>query len=188
MKKALHDENDAFLTYREGEITAWRTHDVEMLLAAANDAPNYEVTEKNGFTILKKDGVAVTRVSPEETFCTIVHDWMCDLVDQGVTDTLIDELNSAVANIRYLHVLQPATDGNPYWQYNIADMNRNLTVDEAAAYAFSHQLALGGLNGLKRCQLSDCQRFFIGRPNAKWCSKTCGSKSRVREKRKRDFE
>ena len=187
MKKALHDENDVFFTFREGGLLAWRIYDVDMLLAAANDAPDYEVSKKNGFNIYEKDGVVVTRESPKNAFCSIVHDWMCDLVDEGATDELIDELNDVLADIRYIHVLIPSEGGIPYWQNNIADMNSPPNVLGAAGYAFAHQLAIGGLEGLKRCQLPDCEKFFIGRPNAKWCSKSCGSKYRIRKKRQRDL-
>ncbi len=188
MKKALHDESGVFFTFREGDLIAWRPHDIDMLLSAANDASDYEVSKKNGFTILKKNGVVVTRVSLEDEFCSIVHDWMCDFVDEGVTDELIDELNDVLADIRYIHVLMPSESGIPYWQNNVADMNKSPNVLEAAGYAFAHQLTIGGLEGLKRCQLPDCENFFIGRPNAKWCSKSCGSKYRVRKKRKRGLE
>ena len=55
-----------------------------------------------------------------------------------------------------------------------------------AAYMFSNMTSLGWLTGLKRCRNPDCQEFFLGRTNVKWCSKSCGSLYRVRQKRKRD--
>lgn len=55
-----------------------------------------------------------------------------------------------------------------------------------AAYAFSAQLTVDGFVRLKYYEMRDCHKFFIGRPNTKWCSKACGSKYRVTEKRKRD--
>jgi hypothetical protein len=42
----------------------------------------------------------------------------------------------------------------------------------------------GGLRRIRRCQLSDCRKFFFGDPRAKWCSNACGSKSRKRKSRK----
>lgn len=187
MKKALHDEEKVYFSFREGEISAWSTHDMETLLAAANDVPEYEIEERMGFQVLLKDGEVVLRQSPEEAFCQILHDWMHDIVDNGITDDLIEELNDVVGNTRYIHVLMLSKEGKPFWQNNIADLNRSPDVLEAAGYAFAHQLAIGGLEGLRRCQLPDCEKFFIGRPNAKWCSKSCGSKHRVRQKRKKDF-
>lgn len=55
-----------------------------------------------------------------------------------------------------------------------------------AAYMFSNMTSLGWLEGLKRCKNPECQQFFIGRTNAKWCSKNCGSLYRVKRKRKKD--
>ena len=52
------------------------------------------------------------------------------------------------------------------------------------AYMFSNVVSLGGLERLKRCQSNDCLNFFIGRPNAKWCTSSCGSKCRVKKMRK----
>ena len=72
MKKALHDEEKVFFSFRKGEISAWSTHDMETLLAAANDVPEYEVEERKGFQVLLKDGEVVLRLSPEEMFCQIL--------------------------------------------------------------------------------------------------------------------
>lgn len=55
-----------------------------------------------------------------------------------------------------------------------------------ASYMFSNMVSLGWLDGLKRCKNPDCRHFFIGRPNVKWCKKSCGSLVRVRRKRKTD--
>ena len=187
MPKALHDEAEVFFTFQRGELIAWQASDVDMLIQAANDAPEFETTQKGDFTLLVKDGVVVPRVSDEEAFCIEVNDWMCELVDNGVTDEMIEELNSSLNDLRYVHVLMRSEDGKPYWQRNIADMNRPPNVVVLAAHAFAHLLTSGGLNGVKRCAMPDCEKFFIGRPNAKWCSKSCGSKHRVRRKRKRDI-
>ncbi len=187
MQKALHDEAEVFFTFQRGELVAWSANDVGMLIQAANDAPEYETIQKDGLTLLVKDGAVVPRISEEEAFCTEVHDWICELVEKGVTDEMIDELNSVLADLRYVHVLMRADDGRPYFQRNIADMNRPPNVEVLAAHAFAHLLTNGGLKGLKRCAMPDCEKHFIGRPNAKWCSKSCGSKHRVRMKRKRDI-
>ena len=159
MKKALHDEEKVYFSFRKGEISAWSTHDTEGLLAAANNVPEYEVEVRNGIPVLLKDGEGVLRMSPEEMFCNIVHDWMHDIVDNGITDDLIQELNDVVGKIRYIHVLMLSKDGKPYWQTNIADLNRSPEVLEVAGYAVAHQMAIGGLEGLKRCQLPDCEAY-----------------------------
>lgn len=39
---------------------------------------------------------------------------------------------------------------------------------------------------IKRCAANDCRKVFFGDVRARWCSPTCGSKFRVRAKRRRD--
>ena len=39
------------------------------------------------------------------------------------------------------------------------------------------------LERIKRCEADDCDLFFFGDPRKRWCSKTCGSRQRVREMR-----
>lgn len=41
---------------------------------------------------------------------------------------------------------------------------------------------------LRRCQSEDCSRYYLGTKRAKWCSDTCGSRERLRKKRKEDRE
>jgi len=187
MRKALHDENEEFFIFREGKFSRFRVNDIDWLLEAANDAPIIEHREKQGFTLLVKNGVPALEISPEENFCYWVNRFMSKLLYEGVTEELVGELNSLLSEIRYIHILMISKGGEPYWQRNIGDMNKTSTPVEAAAFAFSHQLAIGGLKDLKCCELSDCKKFFVGRPNSKWCSKSCGSKYRVRSKRKRDL-
>lgn len=188
MKKALHNENDEFFTFREGGLARFKANDIDWLLEAANDAPTIEYRQKMGFTQVLKNGVPALEVSPDENFCYWVNRFMSRLVYEGVTEDLIEELNDLLSEIRYIHVLRLSRNKEAFWQRNVGDMSRSSTPVEAAAYSFSHQLAIGGLDGLKRCEQSDCQKFFVGRPNAKWCSKSCGAKHRVRKKRKRDSE
>jgi hypothetical protein len=186
MKKPLHGGESRYYSFKNGELIVWGAHDVVMLLEAANEAPKFEVVEKGGLSLLAKNGVVVPEVSPEDSFCVAVNDWMNSLFRDGVTDELIDDLNQHLADVRYVQVLEPLGRGAASWRYNIADMNGQHDPVEAAAYAFSNQLAIGSLAKLRRCQLADCQKFFLGPPNAKWCSASCGSKNRVRRKRKRD--
>jgi hypothetical protein len=86
MKKALHQEEKVFFSFRDGELTAWRTHDVETLVAAANDTPNCEVIERNGISLLTRNGKVVERFTHEEAFCTALFDLMSDLVNPRCQD------------------------------------------------------------------------------------------------------
>lgn len=188
MKKALQGENEGFFTWREGKLQYFKIGDIDWLLAAANDAPHLEDKKKNGMTIRYKNGVPAQKILPDEMFCCWVKRYMEWIVAEGVTEAMVNELNELLSDVRYIHVLSVSKSGEAYWQHNIADMQRDSHPPDFAAYALSHHLAAGGLSGLKRCELSDCRKFFVGRTNMKWCSKSCGAKHRVRKKRKRDRE
>jgi predicted RNA-binding Zn ribbon-like protein len=111
--------------------------------------------------------------------------WFERYVQESASDEIIKDLNDELEWVRFRHVLRKTKTGTPAWQH-IVDFEEAQDPFASAAYAFAHLLGIGGLRGLKRCQMPDCGRFFIGRPNAKWCSDACGSRHRVREKRNRD--
>lgn len=205
MKKALHDTEQAFLTFMDGKIHVWDSRDVDIFIEAANKGlellrrmrksyreknfvePNSEHEHEIPEVFRKiRYYAGIPRISEEESFCLAVNDWMCAYVNQGeATEEMVEELNSFISAIRYRHVLMPSKTGTPYWEY-IADLNRHLDPAEAAAFGFSQMLAIGSLIRVKRCQMQDCGNYFLGRSNAKWCSKSCGSLFRVQKKRKRD--
>lgn len=54
------------------------------------------------------------------------------------------------------------------------------------ALAFLRIVEAGLHKRIKRCQLTECGKLFFGDTRAVWCSTTCGSKYRVRDKRTRD--
>lgn len=47
-------------------------------------------------------------------------------------------------------------------------------------------LACGAFVGLKRCGSKECQKYFIGKSNKRWCSSACGSRFRVKKMRKKN--
>lgn len=173
MKKALHEEKEPFLLYRKGELIGWGTNDVKNLIKAANAAVINEETKTRKLTY-------------EEYFKVIIHEWFEIFVNEGITEKVINHLNARIQHVRFHHVLKSSKNGLPYWRY-IADSDSVMSDPELqSAYGITHLLSIGALKNLKRCGLKDCQKFFIGRPNVKWCSKSCGSLHRVRLKRRRD--
>ena len=174
MKKALHGKEGVFRSLRQGTVSTWDAKDVEVLIEAANNALAFDDREES------------TYITQEEMFCYRTREYMRRLIDEGVTDDLINELNDELLDLPFQHQLSVSKGGTPTWLF-FADFDEQSDPVLAAAYGFSHILAPGGLDNLKICQMPDCQRFFIGRPNAKWCSKSCGSRHRVRKKRKRDL-
>jgi len=174
MKKTLHTEDFVFASINNGEITIWNEKDAEVLVDAAN---NY---------LAKKNFNPRSAVTQEELFCVCIYEWMSHLIDEGLSEEFLNKINDYISHVRYQHLLMPSNYGPPHWQC-VANMN-NPDPATLGTFVFSNVLALGGLENLKRCKMDDCKKFFIGRPNKDWCSKTCGSKFRVRKKRKRDIE
>lgn len=157
----------------DGQIGEQSPAQVRFLLEAAN-----RFLDKSDF---ERDIL----ISEDHFYDKIVWLLMTRLDQEGVTNTLVDDLNRLTEKIQYQHRLMFLKGDLPYGVY-IADIRSSFSPDVLAAFAFSQQLAMGSFVGLKRCRLPNCQRFFIGRRNTKWCSKKCGSWHRVSQKRKRD--
>jgi predicted RNA-binding Zn ribbon-like protein len=173
MKKALHDQKEVFLSKQRGKIDFW-DFDIEEILIAVNDD-----LEDN-----PKDRLPWNQVLPD------IHDWVSRYFREGVTDAFLDDLNSAMKDVRHTkcvlpHDLLASDTGYPRSGY-ITDLDEMPSPEAYAANDFSRILTSGMLERVRRCQMEGCKRLFAGPPQAKWCSKTCGSKHRVRKKRKRD--
>lgn len=206
MPKALHDTEDTFLTFRDGRIHCWDSRDVDVFIEAANKGLELLKKMRNAYRevdlvdpdsehaselpeIFRKMRYyeGIPQITEEESFCLAVNDWMCSYVGQdNISDETIDELNAFMSTIRYRHVLMPSKTGTPSWEY-IADLDGHFDPARAAAFGFSQMLSIDGLKTVKRCQRPECGHYFLGRSNAKWCSKSCGSNVRVRNKRTRDL-
>ena len=108
-----------------------------------------------------------------------------------MTDDLLNDLNAAIHEIRYSKYifpldLLPSEIGFPQNRY-VAKYDPTPSPEVIAADDFSKLLTSGALKRLKLCHLDGCEKFFLAPPlQAKWRSKACGSRFRVREKRKRD--
>jgi hypothetical protein len=173
MKKALPGPNEVFIYERQGKVHIWDFF-AEEIVAAANKG-------------LKEEPVGTYS---ENLVYQKLCEWMSRYLNEGITDDFLNDLNAALHEIRYSKYilpldLLPSETGFPQNGY-IAKYDKIPTPEAYAADDFSKLLTSGKLKRLKRCQLEGCDNFFIGPPQARWCSKTCGSKFRVREKRKRD--
>jgi len=174
MKKALPVQNEVFMYERQGKPYVWDFFAEEIV-----DAVNKGLKNEPAGT------------SSENIVFQRLAEWMSRYLKEGITDDLLNELNAALHEIRYLKYifpldLLPSETGFPQNGY-IAKYDKIPTPEAYAADDFSKLLTSGKLKRLKRCQMEGCENFFLGPPQARWCSKTCGSKFRVREKRKRDL-
>lgn len=173
MKKALLGQEEVFLWKQKGRIGFW-DFDIEEILNAANDDLEND----------PKDKLPWNQVLPR------IRDWVIRYFREGVTDAFLDDLNSAMQDVRYTKYvlpleLLPSRSGYPRSGY-ITDLDQMPSPEAYAANDFSRILTSGMLERVRRCQMEGCKRLFVGPPQAKWCSKTCGSKHRVRKKRKLD--
>ena len=113
--------------------------------------------------------------------------WVKRLSRYGVTNALINEINDLLESIevhtsyrwnkksRKFEQLEPIPNESsfPTWNHVFALMVSRFVNSEL-------------IDKLRTCQLDGCNNYFLGGPRAKWCSDNCGSKFRVRDKRKKD--
>ena len=170
MKKAQHEP---ILLYQEGQLIGWGPKDVKNLLKSANEAViNDEVKKRDNLTWKELSDI-------------IAYEWFEKFVELGVTEEVIKDLNKRISWVEYKRALMHSKTGHPYWR-EVADARSLSHPDLKVTYMVSHLLAIGALEGLKRCKLKDCRKFFIGPANRTWCSKSCGSLFRVRQQRKKN--
>ena len=173
MKKALQSQEEVFVRIRNGQIDFW-DFDIEEIVEAINLDQQRE-TEI---------------VMPENEVLLELQDWIVRYFDEGITDQFLDDLNHAMGNVPYAKKVLPldlleSDTGYPRHIY-IAALDLVSSPKAYAADEFAKILTSGMLKRVKKCKMDGCGSLFVGPPQAKWCSKTCGSKYRVREKRKKD--
>lgn len=170
MKKALQEQN--LILFKNGELVNWGTADVKNVLKSANEAVVSEEIRSRGTYKQVADMVA--------------YEWLARIAKEGISKQIVADLNKPISHIEYRRALMLSEVGHPYWR-QVAIENDDLRHPQLKAiYMISHLLTMGALENLKRCQMKNCEKFFIGAPNKKWCSKSCGSHFRVLQKRKRD--
>ena len=174
MKKPSRQESEIFFSYSGGRITPWDVGDEEILVEAANRGLKHSFEETGA------------HIDGQMIFESTVTQWLTRLLSDGVTEPLIEELNKMSSKIRYRRLLTLDEGGSPLWN-NIANLD-DIEPESSVAYAISHLLGSGAFKRLLQCQEEKCDDFFLGRPDRKWCSDRCGSRTRNRAKRKSDRE
>ena len=114
--------------------------------------------------------------------------WIQRIARYGVTEKLAQDLNKKLEKFQMTACY--GFDANSQSLEPRFWFPDGITEDREAQIAFVIASSLGErrLDGLKRCSLSECRKYYVGGPRAKWCSDNCGSKHRIRKKRKRDRE
>lgn len=155
-----------------GQLIGWGHSDVKNILKIANKA-------------LVENLNLDSELTTHQAECALAREWLDLFINKGITKEVVARLNSRIGHIQFIHVLEPATKGLPNWR-RIANGDKIDDPELSIAYGVAYLLAAGSFQGLKRCEFKECQKFFIGRPNKKWCSDSCGSHSRVKKMRKRN--
>lgn len=124
------------------------------------------------------------RDSAQSAHDEFIHWCMKEYLKNGASPGLLNTLNRNICIVGHQCHVMPS--GKKLVAMFVAHIPHNPPPTVFASYMFSNMTSLGWLEGLKRCRNPDCLQFFIGRPNIKWCKKSCGSLYRVRQKRKRD--
>ncbi len=166
MKKALHESYELY--ENNGKPVVWN-FTLEEIVAAVNNP------EKSNHPVLM-----------------YMRGWMTKYYREGITDTLLNDLNAIIENIHFSKIIAPSdicsSESELPQKIYICRSQSILTPEMYAANDFSKLLTNGDLNRLKSCSFEECENVFLGRPQSKWCSKACGSKFRVRKKRKLDAQ
>ncbi len=166
MKKALHDY---FYINTGKEIKLYSESDGAFLIEAAN----FHIERTNGKKILNT-------IPALDSF---IYECVDEYHENGITDDYLNKLNKILKNIPVQCLFENIN--NRLSAVHIAYIPFDSHPKFFGAYMFFHITSLGGLEGLKRCQHTSCSKFFIGRSNVKWCSRSCGTSYRVKKMRRR---
>lgn len=165
MEKALHDY---FYINTGKEIKLYSSKETSFLIEAANFHIEREKGNNSSDTIPALDA--------------FIYECVDEYYQNGISDHLLNKLNQILKNVKIQCLVENIE--NKLRAVHIAYMPPNPSPMIFGAYMFSHITSLGGFEKLRRCQNSDCLKFFLGRTNAKWCSSSCGSICRVKKMRK----
>ena len=172
MKKTLHKQVKAFLYEKDGKIYPEEVC-IDEIIAAVNRGIKGEWGD----------------TTPKAIILRKLHEWICRYIEEGATEDLFNELNSDLHHVQYFNYVVPpdfySSQGEEPQSVYVVNSNIAYTPETTAAKEISKLITYGMLNRIKRCQLPGCENIFVGPPQAKWCSKTCGSKYRVREMREK---
>jgi hypothetical protein len=117
-----------------------------------------------------------------------VH-WLARLVGVKPSTELFQELVSEAPTVPLLNSPVVVPGPGIAWRYGYTEPAG--TPAQRARYPYALAMVRIVIEGLlpriKRCEEKEnCGRYFFGDPRAHWCSRKCGSRARVRAKRRKD--
>lgn len=112
--------------------------------------------------------------------------WLRRIERYGATEQLGVDLKKSMGKM--VVAARPVFDPAAGWLNPRFEIPARVPEQAAIALVIAQALSDGRLDGLMRCQLEECSRYFVGAGRAKWCSSRCGTRHRARVKRKKDKE
>jgi len=173
MKKPLRPKGPVFYVVSGQNVHVLDDNSVPHLLEAANKSVARGIDEP------------VVYAGQQATYQDSLRFWLERVFAGDSFDQLVADLNSFVRHIPHSHVLGVTEDGSPRWEH-YAQMEESVDPRIRAAHGIAHFLASDGFRRLRRCKASDCEKFYLGPPQSKWCCENCGSRERGRKKREKD--
>jgi hypothetical protein len=146
---------------------------------------NLPLHHRLGFMCSVED-VAETLVEQANEGDEQARRWLDPLIAKGPTAKLIWEIHDIAKDVVIpMHLGIRGSRSRPKLVLGYGAL---MDTPEPALYALAvgRMIETGFADRFHRCGVPDCQRYFVGDPRSRWCSTTCGSKARVRAKRKRD--
>ena len=110
--------------------------------------------------------------------------WIQRIERYGITNSLISDINRILLDVQVnaYPMLKPGI-GRMGFRYSFSKAGSQPSYEAMIAFQIACLIGDGTLDKLKRCQFSECHKYFLGNAKAKYCSDRCGSNVRIRQSR-----
>ncbi len=102
---------------------------------------------------------------------------------EGAREPFLREIAALLKD--YRQVSKPALKRGKFAWYTFVEPPQLPGKDWAYALVAARLVNAGLVSSFHECAADDCETMFLADPRARWCSKTCGSRQRVSELRRR---
>lgn len=125
----------------------------------------------------------------DELVKVISYNLLTKYLSESSSEVFAANINEHSKSIKFRHIFAFPKGSQKPELLEVLDMEIGFgTPYLQSLYPFLCAVKSGEIDNLKQCGSDNCKKFFLGRKNQKWCSDKCGSKSRMKKKRERDFK
>jgi len=162
------------INFRGKEISAFSATELAMSL----------IEGANNFLETKNTKRVEVNIKDQHSF--LCHEYLHEYLKHGNNEDFLNKLNLKMSNMQFQFLLYKETSLSPIQRKFVWYQTNYSKIEEAVLFPLSNSISTGKLINLKRCHSIDCQKFFLGKSNKKWCSDNCGGQIRMKRKRIRD--